>query len=370
MRADVAIVGGGLVGSALAYGLSREGARVVVLDEGDDAYRASRGNFGLVWVQSKGDGMAEYAAWSRNSAGLWPGLEAALTEETGIDLGLRQPGGIEPCIGEAEYRDYAAQIARMEAQGGVGANDARMIDADEARRLVPALGPEVLGARYSPHDGHVNPLHLLRALHTANAARGVDYRPHHRVISIEPDNGSFVVQTERGPVSAGRVVLAAGLGNGALDKDVALTVPTAPERGHILVTERLAPFLDIPVGRVRQTEEGSVMFGASAEDVGFDTGLNPAIFADIADRARRVFPVLANTRIVRLWSALRIMSPDGFPIYEESVEHPGAFVVTCHSGVTLAAAHAIDLAPQLLQPGFNQSFQAFSARRFDVQAAA
>ena len=65
---DVVVIGGGLVGSAVAWGLGRAGARVVVLDEGDDALRASRGNFGLVWVQGKGDGMPEYAAWTRNSA--------------------------------------------------------------------------------------------------------------------------------------------------------------------------------------------------------------------------------------------------------------------------------------------------------------
>ena len=61
------------------------------------------------------------------------------------------------------------------------------------------------------------------------------------------------------------------------------------------------------------------------------------------------------------------MSPDGFPIYEESSEYPGAFVVTCHSGVTLAAAHALKLAPQLLEKTFNTSFAAFSPRRFNVQ---
>ena len=59
--AEVAVVGGGVVGAAIAWGLARRGARVAVLDEGDAAFRASRGNFALVWVQSKGLGMPEYA---------------------------------------------------------------------------------------------------------------------------------------------------------------------------------------------------------------------------------------------------------------------------------------------------------------------
>src|SRR5206468_580857 len=71
---DVAVIGGGLVGSAIAWGLARLGARVVVLDEGDIALRASRGNFALVWVQNKGNGLAPYGAWTLDSAQAWPGF--------------------------------------------------------------------------------------------------------------------------------------------------------------------------------------------------------------------------------------------------------------------------------------------------------
>ena len=62
---DLAIIGGGMVGSAIAYGAAKRGARTVLLDEGDVAFRAARGNFGLVWTQTKGDKMPAYAAWSR-----------------------------------------------------------------------------------------------------------------------------------------------------------------------------------------------------------------------------------------------------------------------------------------------------------------
>ena len=65
---DVLVLGGGLVGSAVAYGLACEGAKVAVLDQGDGGFRASRGNFGLVWIQGKGYGLTPYAGWSRNSA--------------------------------------------------------------------------------------------------------------------------------------------------------------------------------------------------------------------------------------------------------------------------------------------------------------
>src|ERR1700758_5253181 len=79
---DVIVIGGGLVGSAVAYGMAREEARVLIIDEGDDAFGASVGNFGLVWVQGKGVGQPSYAAWTRNSAALWPSFADALREET------------------------------------------------------------------------------------------------------------------------------------------------------------------------------------------------------------------------------------------------------------------------------------------------
>ena len=86
---DLIVIGGGLLGGAIAWGAARLGASVALLDEGDVAFRAARGNFGLVWVQSKGAGMPPYAHWTRRSSELWPALASALTEQTGLDTGLR-----------------------------------------------------------------------------------------------------------------------------------------------------------------------------------------------------------------------------------------------------------------------------------------
>ena len=70
---DAIVVGGGLVGAAIAYGLQRQGLSTLMLDEGDIAHRASRGNFGLIWVQSKGLGAPHYQHWTHGSAQAWPG---------------------------------------------------------------------------------------------------------------------------------------------------------------------------------------------------------------------------------------------------------------------------------------------------------
>ncbi len=366
MASDFIIIGGGLVGSALSHGLLKAGASVTILDEGDVAFRASRGNFGLVWVQSKGDGMAEYAQWSRESSELWTSFAESLGDATGINVGHHRPGGLELCLEPEEYEAYETSIKRMHNQGGVSDNDRRMISGDEVRAMEPNVGPEVIGASFCPHDGIVNPLLTLRALHRIAASARADYRPDHRVERIIPEHGGFRVITRSGSFSAAKVILAAGNGSAALGADVGLTIPVGPERGHIIVTERTRPLFNHVLGQIRQTDEGTVMLGATKESVGFDTGFNPEMIRKVASNAVRKVPALKGLRMIRSWSALRIMSPDGFPVYQESDDHPGAYSISCHSGVTLAAVHALKLAPALLEPGFNTRFAAFSPRRFDV----
>jgi glycine/D-amino acid oxidase-like deaminating enzyme len=354
---DLIVIGGGLVGGAIAYGARAKGASVVLLDEGDIAYRAARGNFGLVWVQSKGAGMPPYAQWTRQSATLWPDLARSLLAETGADTALHQPGGLAFCLSDDEYEQRASLIHRMHNESGdIGT---RMLDRSEVRAMVPGLGDEVTGASFCPIDGHASPLHVLRALH-----QSLDYRPNRAVRDITAAPGDFAVHCDGETYRAPKLVIAAGLGSRALAPMVGLDMPVSPLQGQIIVTERLKPLLDYPTHLLRQTDEGSVMLGDSQEDVGFDTRTKISVLKAIADRNTRIFPALKEASIVRMWAALRVMSPDGFPIYEQSTRYPGAFAATCHSGVTLAGAHALALAPAILAGVLPESLSAFGSGRF------
>ena len=145
----------------------------------------------------------------------------------------------------------------------------------------------------------------------------------------------------------------------------------APNRGQVIVTERVKPFLDYPVTTIRQTDEGTVMIGDSKEDETDDRAHKLGIDRVMADRAVRMFPCLANLNVVRMWSGIRVMTRDGFPVYDQSETHPGAFVACCHSGVTLAAVHAYDIAPMIVAGKLDQAqVGGFSARRFHVPQAA
>lgn len=369
-RYDAIVIGGGLVGSAIAYGLARDGLTTAILDQGDAAFRASRGNFGLVWVQSKGDGAPHYQRWTRRSADEWSALAAELLMKTGIAVGHEQPGGLHLCLGEAELDWRRQRMERMRMQSGNFGFDYRMLDHREVADLLPGIGPAVTGASYTRYDGHANPLALLHALHKGLVDRGGRYISNVTVNAAKVAAGDFRIDLPGEEIGAPKAILAAGLGNATLAPLFALNAAVRPQRGQILVTERARRILPMPTTTVRQTVEGGIMLGDSQEDVGFDAGQTPAVMRMIARRAMLSFPWLRDLQVVRAWGCLRVMPPDGLPIYDESERFPGAFTANCHSGVTLAAAHANLLAPMIAVGTLDPALEGFSARRFDVPAAA
>src|SRR3984957_7329595 len=261
---DIAVIGGGLVGAAIAWGLARAKQRVVILDEGDIAKRASRGNFALVWVQSKGLGLPDYVGWTIRSSDQWPRLAAELQDQTGLDVCFERPGGFALALTEAELAARAATIDRIHRQPGVPKFSVDILDRAAVEKLQPGIRPAVVGGGVCPRDGRVNALRLFRAFPLAVTRPGVDYRPGHAVRGIKHVSGGFRIATSAGEVRAGKVVLAAGNAHPALAPMVGLHAPMRDShRGQIVVTRRMPRFLRFPVVTVRQTDEGPVMIGDS-----------------------------------------------------------------------------------------------------------
>lgn len=372
MRPDIVVVGGGTVGAAIAYGLAARKERVLLLDGGDGDFRAARANFGLVWLSGKGHGMPPYQVLTRQSISLWQAFRRDLEALTAIDLGYEQNGGLTFCLGEAAFEERRNQLQRLHNQWAGAAPDWEMVDRAALARLLPkvTLGPDVTGASLGHRDGHANPLQLLAALHAAVIRLGGSVRSHATVRSIVRDGRDFRVVLGEESIVAPRIVIAAGLGSASLARDVGLEVPLRPQRGQVLVTERLEPLLALPASGLRQTTEGTIMIGATNEEVGHDVSTTGAAAAQLSRKTVRTIPALASVRLVRQWSGLRVMTPDSYPIYAESESHPGAFVALCHSGVTLAALHADVIAGAVAAGSLPLSLSPFHQRRFDVPQAA
>ena len=243
---DAAVIGGGLVGAAIAWGLVRRGLSVTLLDEGDVAFRASRGNFALVWVQGKGDGQPAYTRWTRRSATEWPGLRDELLARTEIETELQQPGGVHLCFSDAEIEARLALLERLRLAAGNHGYEYRLIQGRELAEMLPGIGPEVIGATWTPYDGHVNSLKLLHALHRAFVAAGGHYLPNAKVAAASARPNDFRLTTAAGEIATPRVVLAAGLGNRELAPLFGLAAPVVPNKGQVLVTERARELLPMP----------------------------------------------------------------------------------------------------------------------------
>ncbi|HRM73344.1 MAG TPA: FAD-binding oxidoreductase [Paracoccus sp. (in: a-proteobacteria)] len=372
---DTIIIGAGTVGAAIGYGLALLGRRVLVLDGADTDFRAARANFGLVWVQGKGKGAPAYQRLTRQSSDLWPGFLDGLRDHAGgMRIDFERRGGLAFCLGDKEFEQRKSLIALLERERladdlTTGAGETQMIGRADLQGLLPdlPLGDRVSGASFCASDGHVNPLQLLAALHAAIRHLGGQIRHGQPVQTIRPENGGFAVQTPDGIWRGAQVVIAAGIASGALGRQVGLDVPIRAQRGQILVTQRAAPLLPLPCSGLRQTAEGTIMIGATKEEVGADVSATIRASAWLARKTLEISPALARLQLVRHWSGLRIMSPDGNPVYAQSADFPGAFVTTCHSGVTLAAVHAARLAPHIAAGALPAAFDPFHHRRFDVQ---
>ena len=267
---DLAVIGGGLIGAAIAWGAVRQGANVVVLDEGDAAFRASRGNFGLIWLQGKGIGAPPYMRWSLRAGRLWQNFNAMLVEDCGFDIGWRRPGGFHFCFSDEELEGRRTIVEQTRSVGGD--IDIEVIERPQLQKDLPRLGERVAGASYCSADSHVSPLLLMRALHLLLQRHGGAYRAGFTVDRVQPDGKGFILSSSGEQMGCQRVVIAAGLGGQSLARQVDIDLPVQPERGQIVATERVAPFFPYASNCLRQTEEGSFLFGSSHEDAGLDDG--------------------------------------------------------------------------------------------------
>ena len=365
-EADILVVGGGLLGAAIAFGLIRRNKRVILFDEGDVALRATLGNFGLIWVQGKGQQSPSYFRWTRRSADLWPQFDKELNETTGIDSEYKRPGGFHFCLSESDLETRDQKLASI-AEVSYDRFSYEMMDHDQTAKLFPDLGQTVTGGSYSNSDGHVNPMKLMQSLLMALQIHGGAWHNGMTIREIKAGDGNFSLSMDGKQFVAPKLVLAAGLGNKVLGPMIGFDAPVHPVRGQILVTEKMAPFLPIPTSTLNQTEVGSVLLGESHENSGFDNNATLTVMRSIARNAGTIFPFLRHKRLIRAWGSLRPLMPDGLPHYEESQKYPGAFIVCSHSGVTLAAVHALELAGYISEGTLPPDLNVFKGDRFNAK---
>jgi len=370
--ADVIVIGGGISGAATALGLLKAGAgKVLIFDEQLPAQRLSRGNFGLTWFMCKGANNPVYAKWCRMAIEQWQDFAELLREDTGYDIELEWTGGGIHAFGEEQYDAHAKSIEVLKkvcAEVGLD-YPVRMLSRDEFVDMVPGLdvGEDLSGVMYTSEQGHVNPLLLLAAVRSAFQKKGDEYLAGHSVRQIIPqDRGSIQVKTSQGDYICKRLVVAAGHGTNKLIAPLGEKVNIYPQRGQLMVSERYKRVLDIPILCCRQTPDGTFIIGLSTEDTGLDDSVTISAMKNQAANAIRLFPTLKKLNWVRSWGAIRVMTPDGAPIYTKLANHPDITVIAMHSAVSLAPLKISEVAPWIMEQKEPELIKHFSNERFNV----
>jgi glycine oxidase len=333
-RFDVVIVGGGVIGLAVAWRAARRGLRVVVLERapapGQGTSRVAAGMIAPIAEAQPTE--PALLALARESARLYPRFVAELAAQTGRDPGYRQFGTLLV----ARDRDEAEALERERAYREELGLPVRRLRASEARALEPALAPTLRLALEIPDDHAIDP----RALCAALAATGVEIRTGCEVAEVLPGRG---VRLAAGTVvEAEHVVIAAGPWSGAL-----APVEMRPVKGQILALRdpagpglvqrviRMQPGYLVPRG------DGRYVLGATVEERGFDTTVTAGAVWELLRDAIELIPGVGELIVEELMCGIRPGTADNLPLIGRS-DLEGVHLATGHyrHGILLAPVTA------------------------------
>ena len=330
--ADIIIIGGGIMGLALAYNLAVRGlSRILVLEAGYLASGASGRN---------GGGLRQQWSTEMNIRLMQESMVICddFARDMHINIWMRRAGYLFLIRSQATQTQIERNIA-LQNRCDV---PTRLISMDDARRLVPELATDAfLAASYNPTDAVVFPWPFLWGYAGAAAKLGVAIHPETPVVGIERHGEDFTVTTARGAVRAPRVVNAAGAWSPRVAALCGLTLPNWPVRHEILSTEPLKPFLKPMVSvldsglYVSQSMRGELVGGITMPEPAPDGTGHPrdsllgsrlAFLDAMSDGLREIMPRLGDVKVVRQWAGPYDVTSDGNPIVGEADEVPGFFL--------------------------------------------
>jgi sarcosine oxidase subunit beta len=365
-RADVVIIGGGVMGLALAHNLAKRGCTdVVVLEKGYLCAGASGRNGGGVRMQWGTEANIELAKRSVE-------LMKQFAGEMGINIWLRQ-GGYLFLAKSAAIAERLERNAQLHNRHGVRTE---ILAPDAARDLVPELTlKNVLLAAYHPEDGVIFPWPFMWGYAQAAEKRGVRVETFTEVTGLVTSSGLVrEVQTDRGTISAKTVVLAAGAWSPKVAELAGVELPNQPHRHEILSTEPLKPFLGPLVSVLdtglyfSQSMRGEIVggMGDPREPVALEQGSTLRFLARFGRALTEQLPILGKVKVLRQWAGCYDVTPDNNPILGrtpglENLLQMSGFV---GHGFMMAPAVAERMAEWMVSGQDDELFNRFNLSRF------
>jgi glycine oxidase len=367
-RAELLVVGAGVIGLACAWRAAQAGLRVTVLDAGarERASEVAAGMIAPVGEASWGEDALLAAGLS--SARAWPDFAAELSSEAGLPVPYRRCGALHVALD----RDEAAQLRRVHELHDELGLAARWLTAGECRHLEGGLATGVVGGLEVDGEAEVDPRALLEALRSAVAAAGVTVEEGGEVSAVRIEGGGATGArlADGRAIEAERVLLAAGARCAALAP--AARLPIRPVAGEIVRLR--APQGGRPCERLVVTERvyvvpregGEVVVGATVEDRGFDLRVTAGGVHELLREAYRALPEIAELELVEVAAGLRPATPDNAPVLGATAVD-GLMVAGGHhrNGILLAPGTAEAIATILTGGEPAPEIAALSPARFE-----
>ncbi|MDM8556817.1 FAD-binding oxidoreductase [Desulfococcaceae bacterium HSG7] len=339
VKADVVIIGGGVMGCAIAYHLAKQGLKPVVIEKADIGGEASGSNGGGVRQSARNLKEMPLAMESIR-------LYGHLHEELDMDVEYVRKGNLRLCTSEEELETMRKSV---ENQKTVGLT-LEMLDRRQVLEINPHVGDKVIGASFCATDGHVNPFLVTFGFFKRAKNLGARFHTHEEVKEIRLQKGRVAaVITDKNKFETDLVVNAAGVAGRLIANMVGLDLPMRPIFSEALITEAYPPLFQQMVGHAkglfygRQTAHGSFFWGGFVGTEQFIYRQGKPLFHYIGPTISKMvidfFPVLKNLNVIRTWSGLIAQMSDGIPVLGLTEEVPGFVFTTGFSG------HGFGLAP-------------------------
>lgn len=344
--ADVAVIGGGLMGTATCYWLARQGIPVTLLERSALASGATGRNGGLVVARTAGPYSKARTDLGHETARaiMDVTLESRtllrqVRQEEAIACDYREPGTLRLALSEAEVEQHIQEVDALCRDGFA----AQWLDRKDIQPFIQTpLAPGILGGRFLPEQGLVHPARLVQGLMRAALHRGARaYQA--EVQAIVPEGNAVRLQTSRGTLLAGTVVVAANVWASKLLPLLADFI--VPIREQMLAYAPIAPVFTTGISAAvtvheywQQTPDGTILIGgcgsvAPNEDVGIWENSPTKVVQDAIEQVLpRLFPALTPLQVARQWAGLLDYTTDNHPIVDRVPDMPRVFFVCGFSG--------------------------------------
>ena len=367
-KAEVVIVGGGVVGCATAYFLAKEGVKATIIEREAVAGCASGFAAGLL-NPLNGHGIpGPLEPLAQASFRIHSYLADEVKAETGVDPQLRTLSCIWLALKEGEVEEFQELSQLAQRLEGF---PARWLDGQEVRSLEPRVSPQVMSAMCVEGTKQVESYEYTSGLAEAAEKYGATIR-HGTVEGIQATNGRVSGVVLAGEVVAcEKVVLAMGPWTGQVESWLGVPVPIGPLKGEILRLDLAGPPLEHAFyrsggGYVSSKPDGLIWVGTTEEQAGFDDLPTEEARAYIMNRSLELFPILSQARLVFHTACLRPVSTDGMPIIGEAPGWDGVYLATGagRKGILLGPAMARSIADLITTGRTDLPIQPFSPSRF------